>query len=271
MAKTTIRHAEAHQKYHPRYVVWELTLKCDLACRHCGSRAGTPRRGELGLAEALGVVEQLARLNTFEITFIGGEAYLYPDWLDVVAAAHRAGIRCTMTTGGRRLPLDTLQAASDAGMAAISVSVDGLAPTHDRLRAVPGSHRAALQTIEDIQAAGMVATANTQINRLNLGELEALSEQLLATGIKGWQVQLTGPMGRAADQPDWLLQPYEMLDLVPRLARIAEDAAERGVAVLAANNLGYFGPYESTLRAAPWSGCAAGRYVLGIEADGSVK
>ena len=33
----------------PRYVVWELTLKCDLACRHCGSRAGRVRQDELTL------------------------------------------------------------------------------------------------------------------------------------------------------------------------------------------------------------------------------
>jgi len=26
--------------WRPIYAVWELTLKCDLACRHCGSRAG---------------------------------------------------------------------------------------------------------------------------------------------------------------------------------------------------------------------------------------
>jgi hypothetical protein len=25
----------------PLYAVWEVTLRCDLACRHCGSRAGS--------------------------------------------------------------------------------------------------------------------------------------------------------------------------------------------------------------------------------------
>ena len=84
----------------PLYVVWELTLKCDLACRHCGSRAGKVREGELSLDECRNIVHQLAEMGTREVAFIGGEAYLYPDWLQVVAAAHAAGIRCTMTTGG---------------------------------------------------------------------------------------------------------------------------------------------------------------------------
>src|SRR5688572_13137918 len=61
----------------PIYVVWELTLRCDLACRHCGSRAGPARPDELGLPEALDLVRQLAALGVKEVTLIGGEVYLY--------------------------------------------------------------------------------------------------------------------------------------------------------------------------------------------------
>jgi radical SAM protein with 4Fe4S-binding SPASM domain len=117
----------------------------------------------------------------------------------------------------------------------------------------------------------MAPFANTQINRLNHRELDALADVLLDQGIRGWQVQLTGPMGRAADEPDWLLQPYDMLELMPRLAAIAIRARERGCLVEAANNLGYYGPYESTLRRSHWQSCQAGKFVLGIEADGAIK
>src|ERR1700712_2023802 len=34
----------------PIYAVWEVTLACDLACRHCGSRAGRARPDELSTA-----------------------------------------------------------------------------------------------------------------------------------------------------------------------------------------------------------------------------
>jgi MoaA/NifB/PqqE/SkfB family radical SAM enzyme len=34
----------------PIYAVWELTLRCDLACQHCGSRAGHARPDELSTA-----------------------------------------------------------------------------------------------------------------------------------------------------------------------------------------------------------------------------
>jgi radical SAM protein with 4Fe4S-binding SPASM domain len=257
--------------YAPLYVVWELTLKCDLACRHCGSRAGVARERELSLAEARGIVDQLAAMGTREITFIGGEAYLHPEWEGIVAAAASTGVRCTMTTGGRAVDAALAARGAAAGLAAVSVSIDGLEGSHDRLRAVPGSWRAATAAIAHVAAAGMEPYANTQLNQLNLPELEALAEVLLDRGIRSWQVQLTGPMGRAADRPEWLLQPYQMLALVPRLAAVARRARSRGCRIHAANNLGYFGPHESLLRMAHWRGCSAGLYVLGIEADGSVK
>jgi radical SAM protein with 4Fe4S-binding SPASM domain len=255
----------------PKYVVWELTLRCDLSCHHCGSRAGKPREGELGRAEALAVVAELRALGTREIALIGGEAYLSPHFVEVIRAIAAAGIRCTMTTGGRGLGAPLAREAAEAGMAAVSVSVDGLEATHDRLRGVAGSHRAAIAAIGHVRDAGMTPYANTQLNRLNAPEVEPLGDLLLATGIRAWQVQLTGPMGRAADHADWLLQPYELLDLVPRLAALAQRGRAAGCQVQAANNLGYFGPYEHLLRAAHWQGCNAGIHTLGIEADGSVK
>lgn len=266
----TRRHIVRELEAAPRYVVWELTLKCDLACRHCGSRAGRARAHELTLDEAKGIVAQLAAAGTREIAFIGGEAYLWPDWLALVRCTAEHGIRPVMTSGGRKLA-ERAQEAADAGLAAVSVSVDGLPATHDRLRAVKGSHAAAIASIRAVRAAGMRAYANTQWNKLNLPEVEALGDLLLGEGITAWQVQITGPMGRAADNADWLLQPSDMLDLVPRLAAVAIKGKALGCRVQAANNLGYFGPYEEILRLSPWSGCAAGIHTLGIEANGDIK
>ena len=130
------RRVPVDSEFAPIYVVWELTLACDLACRHCGSRAGKARATELNREEALSVVAQLAEMGTREVAFIGGEAYLAKDWLDIVRAVADAGIRATMTTGARALDATMARAMADAGIVACSVSVDGLEATHDHLRAV---------------------------------------------------------------------------------------------------------------------------------------
>ena len=64
----------------PFFCVWELTLACNLRCKHCGSLAGEPRADELRLDEALPVADQLAALGTLRVTLGGGEPTLHPHW-----------------------------------------------------------------------------------------------------------------------------------------------------------------------------------------------
>ena len=68
----TVRACDRQAK--PSYCVWEITLKCDLACRHCGSRAGHARDGELNTAECLDLVAQLAEMGCKEVSLIGGKS-----------------------------------------------------------------------------------------------------------------------------------------------------------------------------------------------------
>jgi radical SAM protein with 4Fe4S-binding SPASM domain len=265
------------QDFHPAYVVWELTLRCDQPCTHCGSRAGDERPTELSTTQALEVVEQLAAARTREVILIGGEAYLHPGFLEIVAALKRAGVRPAMTTGGRGVTAGLARAMAAAGLYSTSVSIDGLEGSHDLMRAVRGSFQSATAALRHLRDAGIRTSANTNVNRFNSADLEGLYEHLKAQGVRSWQVQITAPLGRAADRPEMLLQPWDLLDVVPRIAALKERARQDGILVMPGNNLGYFGPEEATLRSASpadpdhWNGCQAGRYVMGIESDGSVK
>jgi radical SAM protein with 4Fe4S-binding SPASM domain len=259
----------------PIYAVWEVTLQCDLACRHCGSRAGHARADELSTEECLDLVRQMAALGVMEVTLIGGEAYLREDWTDIVREIRAQGMSCTMTTGGRGITAEKARAAKEAGMESVSVSIDGNEATHDRLRGVKGSYQSAFQAMDLMREAGVKVSTNTQINRLTLPELPELLEALAAHGGHSWQLQLTVPMGRAADEPEVLFQPYEMLQVFPLLGQLKKRADELRVRIWPGNNIGYFGPYESVLKGTLPRGhmasCGAGRSTLGIEADGAIK
>jgi radical SAM protein with 4Fe4S-binding SPASM domain len=262
-------------RYRPIYTVWEITLKCDLACRHCGSRAGKSRTQELTTAECLDVVRQLAEMGGKEVTLIGGEAYLRDDWIEIAREIKRRGMLCTMTTGGRGMTLERARQARDAGIQSVSVSFDGLEATHDRLRGVRGSFSSAREALKNLKEAGIRVSTNTQINRLNMPELPALMDMLLEERVRNWMIMITVPMGRAADEPEVLLQPYDLLELFPMLAELKQRADAAGLRVQPGNNLGYFGPYEHLLRhhtrSGHCTGCGAGRGTLGLEADGTIK
>ncbi len=262
---------------HPLYCVWEITLACDLGCKHCGSRAGKARPSELTTAECLDMVHQLAELGIREVTLIGGEAYLRDDWHVIAGEVTRSGMVCGMTTGARSLTPQRLDQAVAAGLRVISVSIDGLEASHDAQRGARGSWRAAVDASKRIAASPIRLATNTQVNRVSLPELPALAELLGEIGSKAWQVQLSVAMGRAADRPELLLQPYDLLDLFPLLVWIKERTLDpNGVQLFPGNNVGYFGPYEQVLRyggqgGGHWAGCSAGKYSIGLEADGKIK
>lgn len=259
----------------PTYAVWEVTLACDLACRHCGSRAGKARPDELTHDEAIRLANEMTDLGVREVTLIGGEAYLREDWLDIVRAFTARKVLVNVTTGGRGFTLERAKAARAAGVEGVSVSVDGLRESHDRLRAVNGSFDAAMQALANAKSVGLRMSANTQINRWNRHELTPLLEHLLAQGITAWQPQLTAAMGRAADEPDLLLEPWHLVALFPELAALKRRCDQDRVLFWPGNSLGYYGPYEAELREAFPAGhrgsCGAGIKTLGIEANGDVK
>lgn len=275
----------------PIYTVWEITLRCDHACAHCGSRAaptaGQVRPDELSTAELLEVAAALVRLGCRECTLIGGEAYLRPDVYEIASFLHGHGVRVTMQTGGLAFTPERARRFKEAGLAALGVSVDGTAEVHDRLRARPGSHAAALRALDAARAEGITTTSNMQVNQLNRHLLRETCAIMQDKGVQIWRPQLTVPMGRAADHPEWILAPWMVLEVIDTLAALQveaiTDARQRGVPpsrafhIMAANNVGYFGPHEQLLRSRPggnaawWAGCNAGRYVLGIESDGAVK
>ena len=264
-------------EFYPAYVVWEITLRCDQPCAHCGSRAGGPRSSELSTDEALRVVEQLANRGTREVVLIGGEAYLHDGFLDIVRALRAAGIRPSMTTGGRGVDAEMARAMKDAGMHTVSVSIDGLETNHDLIRRAKSSFRSATRALEHLRDAGLAIASNTHVNRINRADLEGLYEHLRQLKIKAWQIQITAALGRAADRPAMLLQPYDLLEVVPRIAELKKRAYRDGITILPGNNLGYFGPEEALLRSLKeggrdhFVGCQAGQRVMGIESDGSVK
>jgi len=259
----------------PIYAVWELTLACDLACRHCGSRAGAPRPDELTTEEARDLVRQMAELGVREVALIGGEVYLHEGWTEVVREIRRTGMQSTLVTGGRGFSPDRAREAREAGVQSVAVSIDGARATHDRLRALAGSYDAALSALRNAREAGMQVALNTQINRLNLCELPSIFELVRTSGAHGWQVQLTVPVGRAADEPEILLQPEDLLELFPLLASLKERADAARIKMMAGNNIGYYGPFEHVLRSYNTDkhaeSCSAGRSTLGIESNGDVK
>jgi MoaA/NifB/PqqE/SkfB family radical SAM enzyme len=107
--------------------------------------------------------------------------------LDAFAlAVTQAGMLCTMTTGGYGISLDIARRMKEAGIGTVSVSMDGLETTHDRLRGKKGSWKYAFKTMSHFREVGIPFGCNTQINRLSPPNF------LVFTSISAMQVRKHG-------------------------------------------------------------------------------
>lgn len=257
----------------PKTCTWELTLRCNLNCAHCGSRAGRARPGEMPLDTMLRATRDLGAMGCKRITLAGGEPTLSPHWERVASEGARVGVRVNMVTNGVNWSRETVRRAKDAGLVSLGVSLDGLEATHDRNRGYRGLFKRVMQLLEDCAAEGMPVGVVTTLWRGNANELDRMAE-LLSGRVYVWQLQLGAAMGNLADRRHQQVAPEDLLWLIPTIARLIERG---GANIQVADNVGYYGPYEKTIRSKRntpvpcWVGCYAGCRHVGIEADGGVK
>lgn len=253
----------------PHIVGWELTLACNLRCRHCASAAGLPRPNELSLEEALALCDQFPALAVREVHLTGGEPLLRPDWWRIAARLAERGITNRIVTNGLPLTPGRVSQMKDVGIEAVGVSLDGMETTHDAIRCCPGLFRRVLEGIQRVSAAGIKVGVITAVNRRNLGELPELLELLESTGVGHWQLQPNLPQGRSHEARDLHLSDQDYVELGTFFAAEQSKARERGFRIVPADSLGYFTDLD--LEEPPWRGCPAGLYTLGITSDGRVK
>jgi radical SAM protein with 4Fe4S-binding SPASM domain len=258
----------------PFVAALELTLRCPCRCQTCGSHAGGARARELDHEEWLGVINALADLGCRRISLMGGEPLLYPRWIDLVRAGRGRDMLVDMISCGQGLDQDVALAMRDCGLHSVTVSIDGLATTHDTQRRVPGCFEQALRAIRCVDQAGLKAGVTSQVNQGNLAELEALAPILEEAGVLGWQLQLTLPLGRARENRHLIAPP----SMMPEFLRVLRRLAERpGLRPHLTDNIGYGSNDDIQLRTIqggfprPWLGCRAGLDALGVTSDGRVK
>jgi radical SAM protein with 4Fe4S-binding SPASM domain len=260
--------------YAPRACVWELTLACNLRCKHCGSIAGSKRDDEMSLEESLGVADQLAALGCRRVTLSGGEPTLNPDWDRIGKRLADHCIKVNLISNGWHWNATHVERAKAAGFCGAAFSLDGFQPEHDEFRQ-QGSFDRVLAAIDACVAGGLPVAVNTTVNKLNQHILRQLRDFIAERGVFSMQVQLATPSGNMGLHRDLVVDPADLVWLVPELAAICRLNTRKFFAV-AADDIGYYGMPESGLRddggELPfWIGCRAGCQVVGIESNSSVK
>jgi radical SAM protein with 4Fe4S-binding SPASM domain len=265
---------ERELDYKPVTGVWEITMGCNMRCKHCGSACRDPLPDELTTDEALRLCDAIGDLGLSWITLSGGEPLIRKDWALLAERLSSNHVTPNIITNGWILDEATLDQALDSGVGTFAISLDGLKETHDFIRR-EGSYERIINALELMKGKGMTSGVITTLNQRNLGELERLYEVLMEKGVKVWQLQIGLPMGAFADKGNLLLQP-EQVDAA--IDFIYEHIGDNHISIYPADCLGYYNVKEVAARTKVhgsqdlvlWKGCNAGKRSLGILHNGDI-
>ena len=170
----------------PVNVTWEITEACNLDCAHClSAELRAAGHGELDLVECRSLLDELARMQVFQVNFGGGEPFLRADFLDILRYAHRLGITTCVSTNGTMLDDGLVDALLDIAPVYLQVSLDGAKPeTNDAIRGT-GTFERILAGIEILACRHYPDfSLNMVVTRLNVTEISAFDALARRYGAK---------------------------------------------------------------------------------------
>ena len=270
-----MRHNEA--KLHPmRQIFWECTLRCNLQCRHCGSDCkATALTPDMPAEDFLRVIDSVTpHVNPHEVMVVitGGEPLLRTDLVDVGQALHDRGYSWGIVTNGWLLDEDRLRSLLSAGMRSLTISLDGLEEDHDWMRGRNGSFARTWRAISLLcHTEGLKWDVDTCVNCRNLPKLEEMYSALVSVGVKRWRLLTVFPMGRAATDPDLILNREEFVQLMVYIRQKRQLFRSKQTPLLCYYGCeGFLGEYEGEVRD-QFFHCHAGISVVSVLIDGSIS
>ncbi|MDR3297097.1 MAG: TIGR04133 family radical SAM/SPASM protein [Prevotellaceae bacterium] len=258
---------------HPlRYLMWECTLRCNLACRHCGSDCRRDaRQKDMPLADFLRVVDNIRpHVNPHRtmIVITGGEPLLRNDLEQCGHELYRREFPWGMVTNGLALTPDRARRLLGAGLRAATVSLDGLEPTHNAMRGNPQSFRSACNAIALLSQPQheLAFDVVTCVSARTFHELPAVKKLLIDMGVRQWRIFTIFPIGRAAQDKELQLPPTQLRQLFDFIS----DTRREGLIHASYGCEGFLGDYEGKVRD-NFFFCRAGINIGSVLADGSIS
>ena len=249
----------------PFVLGWELTLLCNLRCRHCGSSAGAVREHELTTDEAIGLCDQLPDLLVQEVDFTGGEPLLRKDWETIAGRLIHHSIPVNVLTNGMIIDKEMIARLQKAGIGGVGISLDGMETAHNSTRNNTDSFRNVITALNLFEKNGIRYNVITTVNRLNITDLDRMHELLKDIGTECWRLQPLLPMGRVRESGDLALSGNDIRALGSFVRRITAKKEDKPK-IICSDGLDYVVPEERQ-----WKGGSAGISTCGIMSDGRVK
>jgi PqqA peptide cyclase len=193
----------------PLGLLAELTHRCPLGCPYCSNPlAFDPRSSELDTASWARVFAEAAALGVLQVHLSGGEPGARRDLVEIMAAAHAAGLYTNLITSAVGITAETLRRLAETGLDHVQISIqDSEHASADRIAGYAGAFDRKRALAAEVVGLKILLTVNVVVHRANIdriGDMVALALALGASRVEIAHVQYYGwaLRNRAALMPD---------------------------------------------------------------------
>jgi len=153
----------------PQTILWLLTSRCNLACRHC--YAARFSQNELPEEEIFRIVQSAAGVGVKHFGLSGGEVFLHRNALEILRQASELGMSTSVVSNGLLITEEVAQRLKEYHTH-IFISLDGAEKdTHERVRG-PETWEPTLLSIEKMRQHGVNFSPIMAVSKLNRTEVQ---------------------------------------------------------------------------------------------------
>ena len=213
-------------------VVWNVTNRCNLRCKHCYIEAEDRKyQDELSTEEAREMINDLAAMKVPVLLFSGGEPLIRQDIYELGQMAAEKGLRPVISTNGTLIDDAVARKIKKAGFQYVGISIDGAPATHDEFRNHPGAFADALRGIRACLNNGVKTGIRFTVNKYNQDDLPEIFEIIEREGIPRFCMYHLVYAGRGREMADMDTSIGEKRDILELVSRKTVELYEKGVEV----------------------------------------
>ena len=251
------------------YLFWECTTRCNLNCLHCGSDcAKDSSNKDMPLEDFLKALDTIKNpSNNLLIVLTGGEPLLRKDLEICGREIRKRGMRWSIVSNGHLYNKQKHISLLNAGLGALTISLDGLQESHNWLRNNKNSFRKVDNAINlAVSSSRLNFDIVTCVNNRNFNDLEKIRDYLIEKGVKAWRLFTIVPIGRANSNPELFLSDQQFKKLMDFIVESRKNFDLN----TKFSCEGFVGSYELKVRGSYFF-CRAGINIGSVLIDGSIS
>jgi radical SAM protein with 4Fe4S-binding SPASM domain len=183
-----------------RYLLLNITNKCNLKCKHCYLQDTGKLEIDPGIFEK--AVQQFEEIGGLKLMISGGEPLIHSRFWELMDILPSYELSVVILSNGTLID-KTMARKLSRYVHEVQVSIDGIR-SHDLLRG-KGSYVRSMKGISNLNESGIPVSIATMVHKFNTGEFEEMEKLFSNKGAISWSVDIPCIVGRLCENMDFVV------------------------------------------------------------------